>query len=47
MALSGRYCLRMSIEQVSITITDLIKDGWNNIDKTGIPDPGILIAFER
>lgn len=46
-ALSGRYCLRMSIEQVSITITDLIKDGWNNIDKTGIPDPGILIAFER
>lgn len=46
-ALSGRYCLRMSIEQMSRTITDLIKDVWNNMDKTGIPDPGILIAFER
>jgi len=46
-ALSGRYCLRMSIEQASITITDLIKDMWKNMDKTGMPDPALLIAFER
>lgn len=46
-ALSGRYCLRMSIEQITITITDLIRDMWKNVEKTGMPEPMCLIVLER
>lgn len=46
-ALSGRYCLRMSMESVALTITGLIKDVWEEKCQLGTLRPLEISSMER
>jgi len=46
-ALSGRYCLRMSMESVALTITGLIKDVWEKNCQLGTVRPLEISSMER
>ena len=46
-ALSGSYCLKMSIEKIALSITGQIREIWNNMDHVAMPCRLELAAFER
>ena len=46
-ALSGKYCLEMSMEKLSIRITDAIRHIWTNTVLTGTPYPDRYFAWSR
>lgn len=46
-ALSGKYCLRMSAQEMAITISRHLREVWHNIDKSGMVDPLRQAAWER
>lgn len=46
-ALSAKYCLQMSEQEAAISTSKLIRDIWQNIDRTGMAEPLHQIAWER
>jgi uncharacterized protein DUF4410 len=46
-SLSGMYCLKMSIEEETIKITDIIKDIWSCSENFGTSKTELILAFER
>jgi|GEM_PF-573428 len=46
-ALSGRYCLRFSVEESALNISRMIREVWNSMDKSSLSDNLYLASFER
>ncbi|MBN1901147.1 DUF4410 domain-containing protein [Candidatus Sumerlaeota bacterium] len=46
-ALSSPYCLRMSGQEAAISLSKLVREIWDNIDRKKMADPWRLAAWER
>lgn len=46
-ALSGMYCLRLSMEEAVLNSTTIIKDIWDSLERTGRCDALQIASFER